>query len=66
MVNTRTNAAEDRDLNAMQGFVYRYYTQFDTGDHYNPIPNPNDIRLSFIAQITPHTRHPHLADRITT
>lgn len=64
MVSTRTNAAEDRDLRAMQNFVYRYYTQFDTGDHYNPIPN--DIRLSFVAQITPHTRHPHLADRIAT
>lgn len=62
MVNTRANDAGDRDLRAMQNFVYRYYTQFDTGDHYNPIPN--DIRLSFIAQITPHTRHPHLADRI--
>lgn len=62
MVNIRANAAGDRDLNTMQNFVYRYYTQFDTGDHYNPIPN--DIRLSFIAQITPHTRHPHLADRI--
>lgn len=64
MVNTRANAAGDRDLRVMQNFVYRYYTQFDTGDHYNPIPN--DIRLSFIAQITPHTRHPHLADRIAT
>lgn len=58
MVNTRANAAGDRDLRVMQNFVYRYYTQFDTGDHYNPIPN--DIRLSFVAQITPHTRHPHL------
>lgn len=64
MVSTRTTTIEERDLRAMQGFVYRYYTQFDTGDHYNPIPN--DIRLSFVAQITPHTRHPHLADRIAT